>query len=44
MTIPAVTPLNTYFLLACADAPNTVVETNETNNCRPSSTTVTVTP
>ena len=44
VTIPAATPPNTYFLLACADAPNTVVETNETNNCTPSSTTVTVTP
>ena len=44
VTIPAATSPNTYFLLACADAPNTVVETNETNNCTPSSTTVTVTP
>jgi hypothetical protein len=44
VTIPAATPPNIYFLLACADAPNTVVETNETNNCTPSSTTVTVTP
>jgi subtilisin family serine protease len=44
VTIPAATPPNTYFLLACADGPNTVVETNETNNCTPSSTTVTVTP
>jgi len=44
VTIPAATPPNTYFLLACADAPNTVVETDEANNCRASSTTVTVTP
>src|SRR6185503_6104911 len=44
VTIPAATPPNTYFLLACADAPNTVVETDETNNCKASSTTVTVTP
>jgi Subtilase family/CARDB len=44
VTIPAATAPNTYFLLACADAPNTVVETNETNNCTPSSTTVAVTP
>ena len=44
VTIPAATPLNTYFLLACADGPNTVVETNETNNCTPSGTTVAVTP
>ena len=34
VTIPAAMPLNTYFLLACADAPNTVVETDETNNCK----------
>ena len=44
VTIPAATPLNTYFVLACADGPNTVVETDETNNCKASSTTVTVTP
>jgi len=44
VTIPTVTPLNTYFLLACADGPNTVVETDETNNCKASATTVTVTP
>jgi subtilase family serine protease len=44
VTIPAATPPNTYFLLACADGPSTVVETNETNNCTASSTTVTVTP
>ena len=44
VTIPAATPPNTYFLLACADAPNTVVETDETNNCKASSTTVAVTP
>ena len=44
LTIPAAAPPNTYFLLACADAPNTVVETDEANNCTASSTTVTVTP
>ena len=44
MTIPAATPLDTYFLLACADNTNAVVETDETNNCVPSTTTVTVTP
>ena len=44
MTIPTATPLNTYFLLACADDLNTVVETNEGNNClAASSATVTVT-
>ncbi len=44
VTIPAATPPNTYFLLACADNANTVVETDETNNCKASSTTMTVTP
>ena len=33
VTIPATTPLNTYFLLACADDLNTVTESNEGNNC-----------
>ena len=41
---PVATLPNTYFLLACADGPNTVVETDEANNCKASSTTVTVTP
>ena len=44
VTIPAATPPNTYFVLACADGANAVIETNETNNCTPSGTTVTVTP
>jgi subtilisin family serine protease len=44
VTIPAATPLNTYFLLACADDAKSVVETDEANNCKASSTTVTVTP
>jgi subtilase family serine protease len=33
VTIPASTPLNTYFLLACADDANVVGEPNEDNNC-----------
>jgi subtilase family serine protease len=33
VTIPAATPLANYYLLACADDLNTVVETNEGNNC-----------
>ena len=33
VTIPSTTPLNTYFLLACADDLNTVAESNEGNNC-----------
>jgi subtilase family serine protease len=43
VTIPTSTPLGTYFLLACADDPNGVIETNETNNCIKSATTVQVT-
>src|SRR5262245_13996350 len=31
--IPATTPLKTYYLLACADDLNAVIETNEANNC-----------
>ena len=34
VTIPAATPLNTYFLLACADDLSAVVETNETQQLR----------
>jgi subtilase family serine protease len=44
LTIPTATLLNTYFLLACADGGNAVVETDETNNCKASGSTVTVTP
>ncbi len=44
VTIPTTTPLNTYWLLACADDLNAVVETTETNNCKASATGVTVTP
>jgi hypothetical protein len=44
VTIPAATPPGAYFVLACADALNTVAEINEANNCTASSTAVTVTP
>jgi subtilase family serine protease len=44
VTIPTTTPINTYFLLACADDLNTVVETIEINNCKASTTGVNVTP
>jgi len=44
VTIPTATPLETYFVLACADDLSQRVELDETNNCKPSSTTVTVTP
>ena len=43
MTIPAGTPAGTYRLLACADDRQVVAESNETNNCRASTTTVKVT-
>ena len=33
MTIPSATPPNSYFLLACADDQNSVVESDEANNC-----------
>ena len=33
MTIPTATPLNTYFLLACADDRSLVEEGDEGNNC-----------
>jgi subtilase family serine protease len=44
VTIPKSTPLSTYYLLACADNANTVLETDEKNNCTASSSTLTVTP
>ena len=43
VTIPAGTPAGTYRLLACADDRRVVAESNETNNCRASTTTVKVT-
>jgi hypothetical protein len=42
--IPATTTPGSYFVLACADDGGTVAETNETNNCVASATTLTVTP
>src|SRR5215468_3372653 len=42
VTIPATTPLNTYFVLACADDLHVVTEASETNNCVASAATVTV--
>ena len=44
LTIPSSTPISTYFVLACADGTNLVAETNETNNCRPTGSTLTITP
>src|SRR5262249_9542873 len=43
VTVPTSTRLATYFVLACADDTGTTVETDETNNCRASATTVEVT-
>jgi len=42
VTIPGGTPFGTYFLLACADDAAAVVETDNLNNCRPSTTPVEV--
>jgi subtilase family serine protease len=44
VTIPTSTVVGTYYLLACADGASAVAESNETNNCRASSTQVNVTP
>jgi hypothetical protein len=43
VTVKAGTPGGTYFLLACADDTHLVVEDNEGNNCKASTTTVVVT-
>src|SRR5262249_20131647 len=43
VTIPSVTVTATYYLLACADDPGVVIETDETNNCVASTQTVRVT-
>jgi parallel beta-helix repeat protein len=40
--VPASTPAGTYLLLACADDLAAVAETDETDNCRPSTATVQV--
>jgi subtilase family serine protease len=44
VTIPATTLPGTYVLLACADDIMLVAESNDTNNCRASGTSVVVTP
>ena len=43
-TIPTTTPFGTYFLLACADDTNQIVEANEANNCRAAAGTIVVGP
>ena len=42
VTIPSTTPLNMYYLLACADDTGVVTELDDSNNCRASVTTVQV--
>ena len=42
VTIPSTAPLNTYYLLACADDTGVVTELDDDNNCRASATTVQV--
>jgi subtilase family serine protease len=44
VTVPTTAALTSYFLLACADDLAQVAENSETNNCRASAATVTVTP
>ncbi len=44
VTVPTRTALGTYFLLACADDLQQVSENSETNNCRASTLTVSVSP
>jgi len=44
LTVPKATALDTYFVLACADDAKAVTETDESNNCRASAATVTITP
>jgi subtilisin family serine protease len=43
-TIPANTAVGPYYLLACSDDTSAIPETNESNNCRASTTTAQVTP
>ena len=43
VTIPAATPLDTYFVLACADDRGIVAESDEANNCVAAPGSVTVT-
>ena len=43
VTVPATTNAGTYVLLACADGPNAVSEFSETDNCKASTTFLTVT-
>ena len=42
LTVPAATPPGVYYVLACADDTQKNVESDESNNCKPSATGVTV--
>jgi M6 family metalloprotease-like protein len=42
VTVPTSVPVGTYFLGACADDLSAVTESNEANNCRASTTTISV--
>jgi len=42
VTVPTTVPAGAYFLIACADVNQQATESNETNNCLASTTTVTV--
>ena len=44
LTIPSTTPPGRHYVLACADDAAVVIETNENNNCKASSSQVTVGP
>jgi hypothetical protein len=44
VTVPSSMTLGTYFVLTCADDTKVAFESNETNNCRASTTSVQVTP
>jgi hypothetical protein len=43
VTIPTATPAGDYYVVACANDPNAFQETDVTNNCAPSSTTIHIT-
>jgi hypothetical protein len=42
VTVPTSTVAGAYYLLACADGANMVLEANETNNCQASMTSVVI--
>ena len=44
VSIPAGTPLGTFYLLACSDDKKKVAESDEKDNCKAATTQLTVTP